>query len=59
MGTFVLAAFVAVASVCLAFFWGFFESMAPAPKYDNIPNIIFFGGLVLAVVIASSHWWLH
>ncbi len=57
MGVFIIAALIAMGSVGLAFFWGFAESMATAPQYDNMPNIIFVSGLLLAAVVASSYWW--
>jgi len=57
MGDFILAALIAAGSVGLAFFWGFAESMASAPRYDDTPRNILIGGLVLAAIIASSHWW--
>ena len=57
MGAFILAALIFIGATALAFVWGFGEGMATAPVYDSTPRNIFIGGIVLALLIASSHWF--
>lgn len=57
MGAFVLAAIILVGTICLAVFVAFAEGMATAPQYDNLPRNIFVSGVIIAMGVASSHWW--
>jgi hypothetical protein len=59
MGAFILAGLVFVGAILLAGFVSFAQGMAAAPHYDNTPRSILIGGVVLAALIAASHWLPH
>ena len=59
MWAFILAGIIFICSVLGAFFVGFAEGMATAPRYDNAPWTVLGIGTGLAVLVAASHWLPH
>lgn len=61
MGAFILAGIVAVGTLALSALLLFANGMAAAPSASNAIAVgpVFWGGTILAALIAASHWLPH
>lgn len=63
MGAFITAGVLLFGTLCLSgvilFAAGMSDSTAAAREVESLAKAVFVGGLLVSVVIASSHWFPH